>query len=684
MKIIKFKKYVRAILLLLLAFNLSCDEDDPQAFDTITYIPCEDADVVVNANIISDFECQANIDLSAVNTVRNPAEVAVNPSKFAGELIDGTDAWDALVIDYGNPIDFSTNGVLKIKIKTEVEGKFLAKLEGGTSTPVEVVAIGLEDNDGIISGDFKWTEYAFDFSNQKGENHTKLVIFFNAGVETSGTDVYYIDDLFWDTSLEVVDPCDGVTEDLTILNDFDCQQNFFIGNPADTGDDTTTPVADNPNKSGVNTSDNVGEYTDDGTNAWDNLYIDTGEEIDLVAKPMLSLKIHSSKTIPLLAKLEGGTQIEIWGAIDVTGEWKEYTFDFSAAAGNGNTRVVLFFNGGETDGTSEDIYYVDDIKFMEFVGPCDGVVEDLSIISDFECQQNFAFGNDGAPVIDNPNKSGENTSDSVGEFTDDGKSAWDNLFVDFGAEIDLSVNNQLNIKILSDRAVPLLAKLEGGTEMEIWGAIDVTGEWKNYTFDFSAAAGNGNTKVALFFNGAETDGTSQDIYYVDDIMFTAMTNCDEVSENCSGVAEDLTVINDFDCQQNYTGQVEVPVVQNPNVSCVNRSSNVGKFTDDGKSAWDNLFIDFGDPIDLTTHNQLKIKILSSKAVPLIVKIEGGLAPLELSADISVVDEWVEYTFDFSPSIGQANNKLVLFFNGGQTDGTSEDIYYIDNIRFVEK
>ena len=95
---------------------------------------------------------------------------------------------------------------------------------------------------------------------------------------------------------------------------------------------------------------------------------------------MLSLKIHSSKTIPLLAKLEGGTQIEIWGAIDVTGEWKEYTFDFSAAAGNGNTRVVLFFNGGETDGTSEDIYYVDDIKFMEFVGPCDGVVEDLSII----------------------------------------------------------------------------------------------------------------------------------------------------------------------------------------------------------------------------------------------------------------------------------------------------------------
>ena len=55
MKIIKFKKYGRAILLLLLAFNLSCDEDDPQAFDTITYIPCEDACAICPL-IISDLD----------------------------------------------------------------------------------------------------------------------------------------------------------------------------------------------------------------------------------------------------------------------------------------------------------------------------------------------------------------------------------------------------------------------------------------------------------------------------------------------------------------------------------------------------------------------------------------------------------------------------------------------------
>ena len=107
-----------------------------------------------------------------------------------------------------------------------------------------------------------------------------------------------------------------------------------------------------------------------------------------------------------------------------------------------------------------------------------------------------------------------------------GASAWDNLFIDFGAPIDLSVNNKLRVKIYTTALtapIPLLAKLEGGTQMEIWGSVDVNGAWKEYEFDFSAAAGNGNTKVVLFFNGGETTGTASDIYYIDDLLFTSAT-----------------------------------------------------------------------------------------------------------------------------------------------------------------
>ena len=658
------------LLVSLLIFNWSCCEDELKEFDTISYAPCEDTNVVKDTNIISDFECQANVELTGVETVRNPAEIQINKSKFVGRYVDGAEAWDNLLIDYGTAINLATHGVFKIKVRTQISGTLLVKLEGGTSTPVE--------KSNIVEGNNGWAEHAFNFSDQGEENHTKLVIFFNAGVESGGADQYFIDDLFWDLS---IDPCEGVTEDLSIISDFECQQNYFLGDPNDA---TSAPLIDNPYKVGINTSDNVGEYTDDGTNAWDNLIIDLGDPIDLSVKSQLSIKIYSTRTAPILAKLEGGTTpMEIWSNIETTDDWVEYIFDFRAAESNGNTKVVLFFNGGATDGSSDDIYYIDDIKFTEWIDPCLGVAVDSSIISDFECQQNQFLGNPNigtsAPVVDNPNPDSVNDSDSVGEFTDDGLNAWDNLYIDYGTEIDLSVNNQLNIKVLSDRTAPLLAKLEGGTAIEIWGSIDVTGEWKNYTFDFSAADGLGNTKVILFFNGGASDGTNADVYYIDDIRFMPL-DCGVITENCAGVTPDLNIINDFNCQQNFDTPDGIPVIENPNVSCANRSSHVGKFTDDGTNAWDNLIIDFGAPIDLSTNNQLKIKIQSSMAVPILAKIEGGAAH-EIWGNITVLDEWVEYAFDFSGSAGDGNTKLVLFFNAGETNGTNQDIYYVDDIRF---
>ncbi|MCV6630130.1 MAG: hypothetical protein OIF50_09745 [Flavobacteriaceae bacterium] len=670
MKIANLKFSIICVFLLLFVFTTSC-EKELEHFDTISYVPCEDSKVTKNHFILSDFECQANMTMTEVEGVRNPAEIQANKSKFVGRYVDGPDAWDALIIDYGQAIDLSTNGLFKMKVRSTVAGTLKVKLEGGTSAAVE--------KDNALPGDNGWAEYQFNFSDQAEEDHTKLVIFFNAGVASDGSDIYYIDDLFWDKS---IDPCDGVTKIDRIINDFECQQNHFIGHP---DEETTAPVFDNPDKSGINTTEKVGKYTDNGTDAWDNLQIDLQNPIDLSTNSQLSLKIYSGRTAPILAKLEGGTAVEVWSSIDETNKWVEYTFDFREAADKGNTKVVLFFNGGQTDGTTEDVYYVDDIQFKEWQSPCLGVPKDLSIISDFECQRNYHFGNDPnvstAKVVANPNKSGVNTSDFVGEYIDNGTDAWDNLFIDMGGEIDLNTNNQLHIKIQAARAVPLLAKLEGGTAVEIWGNIDETGAWKNYSFDFSEAAGQGNTKVVLFFNGGQTDGTATDTYYIDDLRFLP-ENCDIINEDCSGVEKDTTVVNDFDCQQNLDTVDGIAIVSNPKVSCANRSANVGKFIDDGTNAWDNLLFDFGGAIDLSTHNQLTFRVLSSKSVPVLAKIEGGTAA-EIWGNITVVDDWVEYSFDFSASDGANNSKVVLFFNGGQTDGTSEDIYYIDNIRFEQ-
>ncbi|WP_445956706.1 hypothetical protein [Yeosuana sp.] len=658
MKTTKF--YLNAfMLLIMLIFFTSC-EDELNKYPTIAYAPCEDTNVTIDTNIISDFECQANVDLTGVESVRNPAEIQINTSKFVGKYIDGTGPWDALIIDYGAPIDLSTYNTFKLKIRTAITGTLIVKLEGGTSTPSEKTA--------NVTGNNGWAEYSFDFSDQFNQNHNKLVLFFNAGVDTGGTDEYYIDDLRFEQS---VNPCAGVAPDLSIVSDFDCQMN------------QDTPEVEKiatPNKNDVNSSKFSGKYIDE-VGAWDAVIIDFGSPIDLSTKNVFSIKVFAPVAGILKAKLEGGTSngIEVDAQITNTGVWKEYTFDFSSQATENHTKIVLFFNAGvDTDGT--EVYYMDDLKFIELSDPCIGVATDLSVINDFNCQQNaIVTGSNISSIVVNPDLSASNPSDAVLEVTDNGTDAWDALVLDYGGAIDLTTKNYLRIKILSTRAVPLLAKLEGGTSgaKEVWGAITTTDAWTEYIFDFSDQAAENHQKVVFFFNGGQTDGTASDIYYIDDIRFSEF-------DPCFGVSIDTSIVNDFECQQNYDVVccIDTVIIDNPDVSGSNTSSSVLEVTDNGTDAWDALVFDYGDVIDLSVKNQLKIKILSTGTVPLLAKLEGGTSGAkEVWGNIDTANAWTEYTFDFSDQAAENHQKIVLFFNGGQTDGTAADIYYIDDIKW---
>ena len=552
MKTTKF--YLNAFMLfIMLIFFASC-EDELNKYPTITYAPCVDTNVTIDTNIISDFECQANIDLAGVESVRNPAEIQINTSKFVGKYIDGTGAWDALIIDYGAPVDLATYNTFKLKIRTAIAGTLIVKLEGGTSTPSEKTA--------NVTGNNDWVEYTFDFSDQFNQNHNKLVLFFNAGIDTNGTDEYYIDDLRFELS---VNPCAGVAPNLSIVSDFDCQMN------------QNTPEVEKiatPIKNDVNSSKFSGKYIDE-VGAWDAVIIDFGAPIDLSTKNVFSIKVFAPVAGILKAKLEGGTSggIEVDAQITNTNVWKEYTFDFSSQASANHTKIVLFFNAGvDTDGT--EVYYMDDLKFIELSDSCIGVATDLSVINDFNCQQNSVvtccIPNQ---IVVNPDLNAANPSDSVLEVTDNGTDAWDALVLDYGSVINLTTKNYLRIKILSTRAVPLLAKLEGGTSggKEVWGAITTANAWTEYIFDFSDQAAANHQKVVFFFNGGQTDGTASDLYYIDDVRFSEF-------DPCFGVSIDTSIINDFECQQNYDVVccIDNIIGNNPNASGINTSSRVLK------------------------------------------------------------------------------------------------------------
>ena len=268
-------------------------------------------------------------------------------------------------------------------------------------------------------------------------------------------------------------------------------------------------------QSGINKSVNIGEYTDDGTNGWDNLLVDFETEIDLSSNPFLSFKLYSPTSIQVLAKLEGGSEIELWSDYSLENTWEEFNFDFSDAIANGNTKLVLFFNAAQESGTSSDIYYVDDIRFTNSTS-------NFPIVSDFESLNPSVPLSGNIQTVSNPFYDGINTSTNVGEYIDDGTNGWDNLLIDFETEIDLSSNPFLSFKLYSTSSIQVLAKLEGGTaDAEVWSDYSLENTWEEFNFDFSNSVGSDNTKLVLFFNAAQESGNSTDIYYVDDVRFAS-------------------------------------------------------------------------------------------------------------------------------------------------------------------
>ena len=296
--------------------------------------------------------------------------------------------------------------------------------------------------------------------------------------------------------------------------------NFECGDVSQTilGNGINTVV--NAFQTGINKSANIGEYSDDGTNGWDNLLIDFESEIDLSSNPYLSFKLYSPTSIQVLAKLEGGSELELWSDYSLENTWEEFNFDFSDAVSNGNTKLVLFFNAAQESGTSSDIYYIDDIRFTNSSN-------NLPMISDFESLNPSVplLGN--IQTVSNPFYDGINTSTSVGEYIDDGTNGWDNLIIDFESEIDLSSNPYLSFKLYSTSSIQVLAKLEGDIDTEVWSDFSQENTWEEFNFDFSTSVGNANTKLVLFFNASQESGTSTDIYHIDDIRFTSSLSLTE-------------------------------------------------------------------------------------------------------------------------------------------------------------
>jgi len=316
------------------------------------------ADVVADADVLDDFECQRNANYTCcdvtVMTVNNPDITPANSSTKVGEVTDPPGAFNALVIDNVDAFDFSLKNRLKAKIWAPVAGQILFKLEGGDNAAVEMFV--------DISATNEWVDYEVDFSASAGQGHTRLVFFFGAGGDNTANETYFIDDVRFSRAPYVNDcvvTFEGEDETINTWRYFangGLEGNAFI-------------ISENPSVAGINMTPNVGTFEEaaDGEE-FAGMFADTKAPIILpTGNKVVKIKMLMDVAGDVVLKLEGGPEEmpqsgDVFATYTTAGEWQELTFDMSVLPDDAAyTRITLIPNFGVVP--AENLtHYFDDIS----------------------------------------------------------------------------------------------------------------------------------------------------------------------------------------------------------------------------------------------------------------------------------------------------------------------------------
>ena len=299
--------------------------------------------------VLEDFEGGAKMPWRAADgtlaIVDNPAggdTLRINSGGKVGAYTKQADrSYSLLIAELPQPLDLSTNNKFRIMVKAPKVTNFILKLEGGGDFIEETRRIAVPN---------QWIEYTFNFAAKKGSTTlNKVILFFDAGVDGS-SDTYLFDNF-------VAEACSGLAANPSILDDFECNRSASYANPGY----VDFSVVDNPDKSGINTSNRVARYRDT-LSEWHAMVIDFPGDIPLQQRSVVKIKVWAAKAGTLKFKLEGtdgGNEID--AQITELNKWVEYTADFTNQQGKKYQKLVFFFNAGVLPGAN-DIYFFDELR----------------------------------------------------------------------------------------------------------------------------------------------------------------------------------------------------------------------------------------------------------------------------------------------------------------------------------
>jgi hypothetical protein len=306
--------------------------------------------------LFQDFEGVAPVftdfgNIGTTEVVPNPMVGGINPTANSAQLTktSGSEVWGGTFFELSDQvIDFAGSKQMRIKSYSPAAGLVVKlKLENADASITHEV-------DMMTSAVNAWEQITFDFTDAPSAQYNRVVIFYDFG--NPGDDsMYYFDEM------EVSEGALVSTVAPLLIENFEGTPPVFtsFGNI----DDTT--IEANPNMSGINpTALSASQIKTVGSEVWAGSFFEVTTPLDLNSYNKISTKIFSPTAGAVIKlKLENADtslEFEVDVTSSVTNDWEELVFDFSAAPPADYTRIVFFFDFGNSgDGTT---YYIDEIQ----------------------------------------------------------------------------------------------------------------------------------------------------------------------------------------------------------------------------------------------------------------------------------------------------------------------------------
>jgi len=438
---------------------------------------------IINAQEVThiDFDdYNANIVFNSWNTsstfskVANPVSDATNPSAFVGQFTAGDNNDIGIgVIDptsvFTSPFNLVSNSIFKMKVFSTEEIEVTFHLENSPDW-----GNFIEVSDSVESSDVnQWVELTFDFSSYSNIFMNNIVIKIGGSNTTQG-DIYFFDDIkgpeLYTSPAQEFSPADGEV-DTTISTNLEITTNDFFRNLDD------SEITDLTNNVAVKLGDENGVDIPFTANI-------NQDKNKITINPSIDL---DNSTIYWYGIIDGS--IEYSDDTPVTGVSASFT---TKEAVTGDINEMLF----DFDTTNTNI--------------------------GFE-----SWGGVGFAVIENPDQSGINISDNVGEYTYNGGSAGlENSLVNGVTPLlplDFAETPFIKVKVWVNKPVGVSIRLQNypdygqGEEQTI--EVTEINTWVELVFNYGAVTATNYDRAQIYFDKDGTGGSSiGDTYYFDDYL----------------------------------------------------------------------------------------------------------------------------------------------------------------------